>query len=48
MAKFALLSVSDKRGLVEFATALALGEKRLTHLALPALFCTALFWLIFR
>jgi len=30
------------------ATALALGEKRLTYLALPALFCTTLFWLIFR
>jgi hypothetical protein len=30
------------------ATALALGERRLPHLLLPALFCAAVFWLIFR
>jgi hypothetical protein len=30
------------------ATALALGERQLTYLVLPALFCTTLFWFVFR
>ena len=30
------------------ATALALGERRLLHLFLPALFCGTVFWLVFR
>jgi hypothetical protein len=30
------------------ATALALGERRLPYLVLPALFCAAAFWLVFR
>lgn len=30
------------------ATALALGERRLPYLLLPALLCAAVFWLIFR
>ncbi|KRR02319.1 hypothetical protein [Bradyrhizobium valentinum] len=30
------------------ATALAIGERRLTYLLFPALFCTALFWFTFR